>query len=143
METTEILSPERPTFRFQASNALDADDSTPGLYVRNDFDAAKILPPPHLSRGKSVCKACKSQQIKDLTIFAFEKVFYMALTKTQKSLLDGLKAFGVHQEQIVPMMVFLKDDEDGMWELMDYMANELPTAHEIIKKSIEIVKKRE
>lgn len=65
----------------------------------------------------------------------------MALSKTQKTLLDGLIAFGVHKDQIIPMMVFLKDNEKGMWELINYMASERPTAHDIIKKSVEIVKK--
>jgi hypothetical protein len=62
----------------------------------------------------------------------------MKLTKVQKHLLDGLQMFGVHLDQIIPMMVDLKNDEDGMMELMDYMKNENPTAHEIIKKSVEI-----
>jgi hypothetical protein len=62
----------------------------------------------------------------------------MELTKVQKHLLDGLQMFGVHLDQIIPMMVDLKNDEDGMMELMDYMKNENPTAHEIIKKSVEI-----
>ena len=63
----------------------------------------------------------------------------MKLTKVQKHLLDGLQMFGVHLDQIIPMMIALKNDEDGMMELMDYMKNENPTAHEIIKKSVEIV----
>lgn len=62
----------------------------------------------------------------------------MKLTKLQKHLLDGLQMFGVHLDQIIPMMIALKNDEDGMMELMDYMKNENPTAHEIIKKSVEI-----
>lgn len=62
----------------------------------------------------------------------------MKLTKVQKHLLDGLQMFGVHLDQIIPMMIALKNDEDGMMELMDYMKNENPTAHEIIKKSVEI-----
>ena len=62
----------------------------------------------------------------------------MELTRVQKHLLDGLQMFGVHLDQIIPMMVDLKNDEDGMMELMDYMKNENPTAHEIIKKSVEI-----
>mgnify|MGYP003484806077 CR=1 FL=1 len=63
----------------------------------------------------------------------------MELTKVQKHLLDGLQMFGVHLDQIIPMMIALKNDEDGMMELMDYMKNENPTAHEIIKQSVEIV----
>ena len=63
----------------------------------------------------------------------------MELTKVQKHLPDGLQMFGVHLDQIIPMMLFLKDNEAGMMELMDYMKNENPTAHEIIKKSVEIV----
>ena len=62
----------------------------------------------------------------------------MKLTKVQKHLLDGLQMFGVHLDQIIPMMIALKNDEDGMMELMAYMKNENPTAHEIIKKSVEI-----
>lgn len=62
----------------------------------------------------------------------------MKLTKVQKHLLDGLQMFGVHLDPIIPMMIALKNDEDGMMELMDYMKNENPTAHEIIKKSVEI-----
>ena len=62
----------------------------------------------------------------------------MKLTKLQKHLLDGLQMFGVHLDQIIPMMIALKNDEDGIMELMDYMKNENPTAHEIIKKSVEI-----
>ena len=62
----------------------------------------------------------------------------MKLTKVQEHLLDGLQMVGVHLEQIIPMMIALKDDEDGMMELMDYMKNENPTAHDIIKKSVEI-----
>lgn len=65
----------------------------------------------------------------------------MELTENQEMLIDGLKAFGVHKEQVIPMMVALKDNEDGMMELMEYMATYQPTAHEIIKKSIEIVVK--
>ena len=67
----------------------------------------------------------------------------MELTKIQEMLIDGLKAFGVHKEQVIPMMVALKDNEDGMMELMEYMATYQPTAHEIIKKSIDIVIKYE
>lgn len=65
----------------------------------------------------------------------------MALTKVQEHLIDGLKIFGVHRDQAVAMMVFMKDDEPGMCELMEFMAINQPTAHEIIKKSIEIIKR--
>ena len=67
----------------------------------------------------------------------------MELTKIQEMLIDGLKAFGVHKDQVIPMMIALKDNEDGMMELMEYMATYQPTAHEIIKKSIDIVIKYE
>ena len=52
------------------------------------------------------------------------------------------KIFGVHRDQAVAMMVFMKDDGPGMIELMEFMATNQPTAHEIIKKSIEIIKRR-
>lgn len=42
----------------------------------------------------------------------------MALTKVQERLIDGLKIFGVHRDQAVAMMVFMKDDEPGMLELI-------------------------
>lgn len=42
----------------------------------------------------------------------------MALTKVQEHLIDGLKIFGVHRDQAVAMIVFMKDDEPGMLELI-------------------------
>lgn len=63
----------------------------------------------------------------------------MELTQTQEMLIEGLGLFGVHQDQVVGIMVSMKDNEEGMVELMNYMADNKPTAHEIIKKSIELV----
>lgn len=60
------------------------------------------------------------------------------LSDTEKSLIDGLRAFGVHKDQVIPLMIALQDKEEGMLELMEYMATYQPTAHEIIKKSVEI-----
>lgn len=65
----------------------------------------------------------------------------MALTKVQEHLIDGLKIFGVHRDQAVGMMVFMKDDEPGMLELIRYMEDYNPTAFDIIKKSTEIIKR--
>ena len=62
----------------------------------------------------------------------------MELTKVEKHLLKGLKLFGVHKDQAVAIIISLQDNEEGMMELMDYMADNNPTAHEIIKKSVEI-----
>ena len=63
----------------------------------------------------------------------------MELTKIQKHLLEGLRINQVHVDQAVGIMISLKDNEDGMMELMEYMATDHPTAHEIIKKSIDIL----
>ena len=60
------------------------------------------------------------------------------LSDTEKSMIEGLRAFGVHKDQAIPLMIALQDNEDGMLELMEYMAISHPTAHEIIKKSVEI-----
>lgn len=64
------------------------------------------------------------------------------LSEVQETLIDGLKAFGVHKDQAIGIMIALQDTEEGMWELMEYMATYQPTAHEIIKKSIEIYRKK-
>ena len=63
----------------------------------------------------------------------------MALTKTQITLLEGLKAFQVPKDQTIGIMLFLQNDEQGMQELINYMASERPTAYEIIKESVKIV----
>ena len=65
----------------------------------------------------------------------------MELTKIQKYLIDGLRIYGVHRDQVVGMIVFLKDNEPGMLELIDYMREQDPTAHEIILKSTEIIRR--
>ena len=66
----------------------------------------------------------------------------MALTKTQITLLEGLKAFQVPKDQTIGIMLFLQNDEQGMQELINYMASERPTAYEIIKESVKIVTKK-
>ena len=55
----------------------------------------------------------------------------MALTKVQERLIDRLKIFGVHRDQAVAMMVFMKDDEPGMLELIRYMEDNNPTAFDM------------
>ena len=63
----------------------------------------------------------------------------MELTPLQKSLVDLIMERGVVKDQMVAMMLFLKDNEDGMLELKEFIQSNNPTAHEIIKKSIELV----
>ena len=60
----------------------------------------------------------------------------MELTTLQKSLVDLIMERGVVKDQMVAMMLFLKDNEDGMLELKEFIQSNNPTAHEIIKKSI-------
>ena len=62
----------------------------------------------------------------------------MKLIKIQEHLIKGLHLYNVPKDQAIGIMLFLKDNENGMMELMDYMRDEHPTSHQIIKKSIEI-----
>lgn len=62
----------------------------------------------------------------------------MKLIKIQEHLIKGLHLYNVPKDQAIGIMLFLKDNENGMMELMDYMRDEYPTPHQIIKKSIEI-----
>ena len=56
----------------------------------------------------------------------------MALTKTEKLLLQGLKIFGLRRGNTMLVMMFM-DTEQKRWDLMEYMiANQYATEEEII-----------
>ena len=62
----------------------------------------------------------------------------MELSETQKLLVNGLKLFKVEKECIVGIMLMLKE-EDQMWDMMDYMADNLKaTQEELLLKATEI-----
>lgn len=66
----------------------------------------------------------------------------MELTGTQKTLLKVLKNYKVPTDEVVPMMVFLKDDEAGMKELTEYLTSSRRTPEELMDKSFDIIEKQ-
>lgn len=62
----------------------------------------------------------------------------MELTETQQTLINGLKVSEVDKDMIVGIMLMLQDNEEGMEELIYYIADNRPTANEICNKALEI-----
>ena len=62
----------------------------------------------------------------------------MELTETEQLLIDGLTLFKVDKDMIVGIILMLQDNEEGMEELMRYMADNRPTPNEISLKALEI-----
>ena len=67
----------------------------------------------------------------------------MELTETEKKLLLDLRSLGMSKDQMVGIMLSIRDDERKMKELKMFIDTNNPTAQETIDRVMEISNKKD